>query len=255
MESITLRSCPSTSRPDDTLTRMIALNDLPKGLIIAQRIEVVLIESTLATMVEAVIGSSLAKVAFDGRDALFHQALNLLLIPTDSLWIREVKDGIFHRHTTCGIHHMQPLFNDLWEETVLRRKIRQLPQTGVEPILRQLLQHAYRIFETVLRKLIIALPIDAEPTCIKVNHIRRNLMGPQLMSNLKTLLLREIGNTAHPSAKTPEGQHRTLTCDIGIFIKDILGFSKEHEEIHHFISHKQTLGTNIRGSKVAGHRR
>ena len=77
-------------------------------------------------------------------------------------------------------------------------------------------------------------------------------MGTQLSGYLKTLLLREVGDAAHPGAKAPEGQHRTLTRNFRILIEDILWLTQEHEEIHQLISHEQATRTNIRGSEVAG---
>ena len=106
---------------------MIFLHYFPQGFVVAQRIEVVLIQPTLAAMIEAVIGRSLTKVTLDGRNALLHQPLNLRLVPTDGLRIREVEDGIFYGHAASGIHHVQTLFDNLWEEAVLGREVRQLP--------------------------------------------------------------------------------------------------------------------------------
>ena len=171
MQGVTLGTSPGTSRPDDALARMILLHHFPKGFVITQRIEVVLIESALAAMVETIIGRCLTEVTLDGRDTLLHQTLDLRLVPTDGLRIREVEDGILNGHTTSGIHHMQTLFDNLREEAVLRREVRQLPQTSMEAVLRQLLQHADGILKTVLRKLIVALPVYAKPTRIKVDHV------------------------------------------------------------------------------------
>ena len=79
-------------------------------------------------------------------------------------------------------------------------------------------------------------------------------MCPQLTGNLKTFLLREISDTAHPRAEAPQGQHRTLTRNLRILVQNILRFSEKHEEVHLLISHKQALGSDIACSEVAGHR-
>ena len=189
VQGVTLRTSPCGARPDDALARMRALYHFPKGLVIAQRIEIVLIQSTLAAIIEAIVRRCLTKVALDRRDPLFHQAFNLRLIPRNSLWIREVENGILVRHAACGIHHVQAFLDNLWEETVLRREVRQLPQTGVETVFRELLQHAYRILETILRKLIVALPIDTKPSRIEVDDVRRNLMCSELLGDVETFLL------------------------------------------------------------------
>ena len=171
VEGVTLRTSPGRTCPDDALARMITLYDLPKGFVVAQGIEVMLVESALTAMVETIVRCSLTKVALDGRDTLFQKSLNLLLVPADSLRIREVEHGILNRHATCGIHHMHTLRNDLREETVFRRKVRQLPQTGVEAVVRELFEHLHGILEAILGKLIVALPIDTKPTGIEVDHV------------------------------------------------------------------------------------
>ena len=102
---------------------------------------------------------------------------------------------------------MHTLRNDLREEAVLRREVWQLPQTGVEAVVRELFEHLHGILEAILGKLIVALPIDTKPTGIEVDHIAGNLVSTQLTSNLKTLLLREVGDAAHPGAEAPERQH------------------------------------------------
>ena len=100
-----------------------------------QGIEVVLIESALAAVVEAIIGCCLAKVALNGRHSLLHETFYLRLIPVDGLGIREVEYGILHRHTARSIHHMHASLDNLREETILGCEVRQLPQAGMESIL------------------------------------------------------------------------------------------------------------------------
>ena len=155
VKGITLRASPGRTCPDDTLARMITLYNLPKGFVIAQGIEIMLIESALTAMVETIVRCCLTKVALDGRDTLFHQSLDLLLVPADSLRIREVEHGILNRHATCGIHHMHAFCDDLGEEAVLRGEVWQLPQTGVEAVLCKLFEHLHGILEAILGKLIV----------------------------------------------------------------------------------------------------
>ena len=83
-----------------------------------------LIESALTAMVETIVRCSLTKVALDGGDTLAHQSLDLLLVPADSLRIREVEHGILDRHATVGVLHVHPLGDDLREETVLGGEVR-----------------------------------------------------------------------------------------------------------------------------------
>ena len=93
-----------------------------------------LIETTLATVIETIVRSRLTEVAFDGRDTLLQQTEDLRLIPADGLGIGEIEDCIFHRHTTISVLHMQSVLDNLGEETVLRGEIRQLPQAGMETV-------------------------------------------------------------------------------------------------------------------------
>ena len=88
-----------------------------------------------------------------------------------------------------------------------------------------------------------------------MDDVGRNPVGTKLAGNLQALLLREVGDTAHPRAKAPKGKHRRLAGDVGIFVQYILRLSEENEEIDHFIGHKQAVGTNIGSSEVAGDRR
>ena len=213
-----------------------------------------LIQTTLTTVIESVVGSRLTEVALDGRNALLQQTENLRLVPRYCFGIGEIENRIFHWHTARGIHHMESFLDDLWEEAVLRREIRQLPQTSMEAIVSQLLQHLHRVLETVLRELIVALPIHIEPPSIEMNHVGRNTMVAQLFGNLQSFLLREISNTTHPGTKAPEWKHRTLSCYVGIFIQNLFRLTKEKEEVDLLISHEQALCTDIALTEVTGDR-
>ena len=174
-------------------------------------------------MVETVVGSGLAEVALDGGDTLTHESLNLLLIPLDGLRIGEVEDSILVGHATIGIAHVHIAVDNLAEEAVLGREVRQLPQTGVEAVLGELLQHTHRIGEAVLGKLVVALPVDTEPARIEVDDVSRNLMLAQLTGNVESLLLREVGDATHPRAEGPQGQHGRTARQGGVFVEDVLG--------------------------------
>ena len=208
------------------------------------------VESAPPVMIEAVVGSSLAEVALDGRHALLQQSQYLLLVPADRLRIGKVEHGILVGHAAVGILHMHATLYDFLEEAVLGREIRQLPQTGVEAVLLQLLQHADGILEAVLGKLVVTLPVDTEPSCIEMDDVRGDAILAQLLGNVQSLLLREIGDTAHPCAKAPQRQHGRTACNARIFIEDFLGGTKEHEEVQLLVGHKQALGTDIRCAEV-----
>ena len=59
----------------------------------------------------------------------------------------------------------------------------------MEAVLCQLLQHLYGVFETVLGKLVVALPVGAKPARIKMYHIGRDAVGSQLTGYLQPLFL------------------------------------------------------------------
>ena len=202
---------------------MRAFHLFPQGFVVAQGIEVVLVESATSVMIETVVGCSLTKVALDGGNTLAHESLNLLLIPLNGLRIGEVEDGILVGHATTGIAHMQVAVDNLAEEAVLGRKVRQLPQTGVKAVLGELLQHTHRVREAVLGKLVVTLPVDTKPARIEVDDVSRYLVLAQLTGNVESLLLRKIGDAAHPRAKGPQGQHGRTARQGGVFIQYFLG--------------------------------
>ena len=147
------------------------VDDFEEGFVVTQRIEIVLIKPPATVMIEAVIRGGFAKVALDGRDALLQESENLLLIPLNGLRIGEVEHGIFVGHATIGIANVHIAVYYLLEEAVLGGEVRQLPQTGVEAVFLQLLQHTHGIFETVLCKLVVALPVYTKPTRIEVDDV------------------------------------------------------------------------------------
>ena len=86
-----------------------------------------------------------------------------------------------------------------------------------------------------------------------MDYICRNLIFAQVGCNVKSLFLREISDTAHPSAECPEREHRTFASDLGIFIKDVLRFAEEYEKVHLLVAHIQTLRTDVAFSEIGSH--
>ena len=84
------------------------------------------------------------------RNPLLEQSEDLLLVPLNGFGIREIENRILYRHSTCSIHYMETFLDDLWEEAVLGSEIRQLPQTSMETVFCQLLQHLHWVLEAVL---------------------------------------------------------------------------------------------------------
>ena len=87
-----------------------------------------------------------------------------------------------------------------------------------------------------------------------MDYITRYLVLTNLVGDVHTFVLREISDATHPCAEGPERQHRRFAHDIGIFVQDVLGFSKEDEEVHRLVCHKKTVGPDVTCTKVAGHR-
>ena len=188
MEGIALRACPRGTCPNDGF-RAILGNAFEESLVIAQRIEIVLIEAALATGIDTIEGSCLTKVALDDIHTLADQTAYLGLIPINGLRITQVKDGILIRHTAIGVLYMHAFLHNFLEITVLRREIRQLPKTGMKAHLVHLFQHPHRILETVLGELIVTLPIHIKPSGIKVDDIRWDAVLTEFVGNIQTFLL------------------------------------------------------------------
>ena len=213
-----------------------------------------LIEACLTTCIKSIIRSCFTKVALDGTHSLLDEMSYLILIPGNRFRITQIKNSILIVQRTVPIPNRHTFIYQFLEIAVLWSEVRQLPETSMESILLQRLEHANRVLETILGKLIITLPVYSKPSSIKVDDIRRNLIGSQLMSYFQSLLLGEIRDTAHPGTKSPQRQHWRLACHVCIFIQDLLRFTKEHEEVHCFITHKEALGTYITCTEIGSSR-
>ena len=108
------------------------------------------IESCLTAIINAVIRSSLAKVALYDIYALLYETANLLLIPLHRLGVAEVEHSILIGHSSIGIFYMHSAVNQFTEIAVLRSEIRQLPQTCMESHIVHILKHFHRILKAIL---------------------------------------------------------------------------------------------------------
>ena len=147
---------------------------------------------------------------------------------------------------------MHALLHDFLEITVLGSEIGQLPKTRMETHTIHLFQHRNGIPETVFGELIVTLPVHVEPSGVKVNHIRRDAVLTEFVGDIQAFLLREIGDATHPRAESPKRQHGRLARDIGIFIKNLLGFAEEKEQIYLLVAHKQAGSSDIRSPEITG---
>ena len=75
------------------------------------------------------------------------------------------------------------------EIAILGGEIRQLPETSTEAHFVHLFQHTDGVFETVLGKLIVALPIDIEPPGIEMDDIRRDAVLTEFVGNVESFFL------------------------------------------------------------------
>src|SRR5574344_137501 len=134
------------------------------------------VQPTFATVIDTIIWSSFAEIAFYRIHTLFHKSGYFILIPFYSRRIGQVEHSIFIRRPSCCILHLHIVINQLLEKFILRCEIWQLPQVYMEPHFLHLLEHRYGIRETVFGKLIITLPVGTEPSRIEMDYICRNLM-------------------------------------------------------------------------------
>ena len=179
------------------------LDGIPKSHVISQGIKIVLIESRFSTRINAIERCCFAKVAFDGCHSLVYQTSNLVLVPLHGNRIGKVEHCILIRHSAHGVFNLHPAFYQFLEISILWCKIRKLPQTGMETVLFQRLQHGDWVGETVLGKFIVALPINPKPSRVEMDDIGGNAMRPKLFGNFQSFLLRKICYPAHPCAKGP----------------------------------------------------
>ena len=172
MERIALASSPCAASPDDTfMVGSIVAHSLPECFVVAQGIEVVLIESCFAAGIDAIVWCSLTEVTLDSADSLFDEVSDFALIPCYGLGIAEVEHRIFIAQCSVAVVYSHAAINEFTEVAVLRCEVGQLPETGMETVFLHRLEHGYWIFETIFGKLIVALPIYAKPSCIEMDNI------------------------------------------------------------------------------------
>ena len=148
-----------------------------------------LIKPALTGSIDAIERSSFTEIDLDSTYPHLDQVGQFVLVPLNRIRIGEIQYNIFIRKFSFTILHIQVLFNQLAKETVLRREIRQLPQTSMEAFIYQIIQHQLRIGEAVRSKLVIALPVGFKPAGIKVNHIRGDLMLTQVFCYVVSVFL------------------------------------------------------------------
>ena len=133
-----------------------------------------LVEASPSVGIESVKRGALAEVGLDRADAHFKQFTEMALIPFHSLGIREVEDGVLVRHRSVGVAHHEVFVDQLVVERIVLGEVGQLPQTDVESVVKQVLDHLLRVGEAVLGKLVVALPVHAEPSGVEVDDVGRD---------------------------------------------------------------------------------
>src|SRR6476646_3491497 len=133
MKRIALAAGPRTSCPDDIFTSGL-LCDFSDGLVVAQRIKIVFVPTSLSRCVLTGKGGAFTKVHFDRADTHLQQVHQLLLIPLHSLRISDIKCCIFKRQLAALVFYRVAFINHLFPEMVLASEIGVLPQTHMEAL-------------------------------------------------------------------------------------------------------------------------
>src|ERR671921_3036294 len=96
VQGVALGAGPRAARPHDALPGNF-LRDVGDGFVVAQGVEVVLVEGALSMEVQTRQGGRLAEVCYDGPHPHFEQLRQLLLVPVFGLWIAKIEDGVVYR--------------------------------------------------------------------------------------------------------------------------------------------------------------
>ena len=98
----------------------------------------------------------------------------MALVPLHRLGVGEVEDGVLVRHRAVGVAYHEILVYQLVVERVVLGEVGQLPQADVESVVKQVLDHLLGVGEPVLRELVVALPVHAEPSGVEMYDIGRD---------------------------------------------------------------------------------
>ena len=113
---------------------MQLLDDVGHGFVVAQRVEVVFVQSATAVGIDGIQWGTFAEVYFDGTYTHFNQIAELLLIPLHGFGIGEVQHHVLVGKLSFAVAYVQTAFHQLGEELILRGKVGELPEAGTEAL-------------------------------------------------------------------------------------------------------------------------
>src|SRR5207248_9853851 len=131
VEWVALAPGPRAPPPADAVSGR-ALGDLPRRLVVAHGVEVVLEPPGAPRGVHARERRALAEVRLDHADAHVQKALELALVPAHRLRVREVERGILRRDVASLVPHGVAALQQLAPDLVFAREVGVLPQADVE---------------------------------------------------------------------------------------------------------------------------
>src|SRR5438874_13826072 len=130
MEWVALAPGPRTPPPDDAVSGR-ALGDLPRRLVVAHGVEVVLEPPGAPRGVHARERRALAEVRLDHADAHVQKALELALVPAHRLRVREVEGGVLGRDPPPLVPDAVSALQHLGPDLVLAGEAGVLPPADV----------------------------------------------------------------------------------------------------------------------------
>ena len=113
---------------------MQLLDDVGHGFVVAQRVEVVFVQSATAVGIDGIQRGTFAEVYFDGAYTHFNQIAELLLIPLYGFGVGEVQHHVLVRELSLAVAYVQTAFHQLGEELVFRSEVGELPEAGAEAL-------------------------------------------------------------------------------------------------------------------------
>ena len=122
----------------------------------------------------------------------------------------------------------------------------------MEVLLFELAEHVGRVGEAGWGELVVALPIDVEPSGVEVDDIGGYFIGSKLLGNVEAFGVGEVGDATHPCSEAPEWEHGTFAGDIGILVEDVFWLPEEDEDVGFFIGHEDAVGSDVGCTEVAG---
>ena len=170
---------------------VIFLRDVGDGLVVAQRIEIVLVEAGAARGVEAVGGRGFAEVHLDRADAQLQQAGDLVLIPRRR-WPDWRNPARRPRRAGCPWRRARrDSFSTISLNSVFfGTKYGSCQSEMRKPSFFRSAIIFCGILEARLGELVVAAPVGLEPAGVEVDHVAGDLVLAQLGGDFADLLLR-----------------------------------------------------------------